>query len=320
MHPERIYFEKLKEEISGKYRLKNTGIPEKISEWNGKAIEGFQQDLQQEVKSAISVRWFYNHIKADNEEKIPRTDVLDMLCSYVGYAGWAEYVSNKKGEGLVNTVPTEIKTEVIEEKKTSSKVMVVLASLIVLVALGWIVFKKPDDKRYSFCFTDSDTGTPIVKSKIAVTLMKDNESPKVIPCDSAGCLVLNSLPGKVKFIVDAQYYRPDTIVRMLPEQPSSETIMLKPDDYALMINLFSKSNVEDWDKRRQQMETMFADDAMIFQVDPVDRKEMDIYNKEEFINKLTMPLSSLKNIEVIQTWYKGKQISALRFIQKVEKH
>jgi len=311
MHPDRIYFKKLKEEISGKFRQKNPGIPENLSEWNGKMIEGFQNDLQQEVKSAISVRWFYNHIKADNEEKIPRTDVLDLLCKYVGYSGWGEFVLKKKGEGLDNQVH-----QISTGKKDKSKIGMMVLMVIVLLIVGWVIMNRPANNNYGFCLVDSDTGTPIKNAKIEIRLFKDNESPQSLLCDSNGCFSLHSAPGKVKFIVNAQYYHPDTIIRTLPVQSISESIMLKPDDYAMMISIFSHSDVKDWEKRKNELEAMFTDNAMIFQVDPVNKRAMEIFNKEEFIGKLTMPLSSLKNIEVTETWYNGKQISALRFIQK----
>jgi hypothetical protein len=317
MHPERIYFEKLKEEISGLYRAKNLGIPENIVEWNGKTIEGFQNDLQQAVKSTISVRWFYNHIKSDNEGKIPRTDVLDLLCRYAGYTDWAEYISKNKVEGAI-PVSTEQGTGNNEKQADKSKLLMISLGLILIVGVAWLVIGRPSGNAYQFCFLDSDTGVPIKKSKIEIKLFKNNESAQVLMCDSNGCLTLNALPGKVKFVVNAQYYRPDTIVRTLTSPASSESIMLKPDDYALMINIFSRSDVKDWEKRRLEMEAMFTDDATIFQVDPVDRRAMEMYNKEEFIGKMTMPLSSLKNIEVLETWYSGKKISGLRFIQKDE--
>ncbi len=314
MHPDRIYFEKLKSEISGKYWQENPGIPENLGEWNGKTIEGFQNDLQLEVKSAISVRWFYNHIKADNESKIPRTDILDLLCRYVGYAGWAEFVSKKKGEG-VN--PVNIETEKVKANKTKSSKMLIIPIIVVALFLaGWVAVKRSGGNLHMFCLVDSDTGTPIKNSKIEIRLFKENESAQSLLCDSNGCFSLQSVSGRVKFIVNAEYYHPDTIVRTLPEQSLSETIMLKPDDYAMMISIFSHSDVQDWEKRRKELEAMFTDNAMIFQVDPVNKRAMEIFNKEEFIGKLTVPLSSLKNIEVTETWYTGKQISALRFIQK----
>ena len=60
---------------------------------------------------------------------------------------------------------------------------------------------------------------------------------------------------------------------------------------------------------------MFTDNAQIYQM--YDDKEigMELYNKTEFINKLTMPLHSLQDIEVIETVYSGNRISVLKFRQ-----
>jgi len=46
-----------------------------------------------------------------------------------------------------------------------------------------------------------------------------------------------------------------------------------------------------------------------------DGNGMELYNKDEFIRKMTMPLKSLKNIEIVETRYIGGQIQLLRFIQ-----
>ena len=59
---------------------------------------------------------------------------------------------------------------------------------------------------------------------------------------------------------------------------------------------------------------MFTDSVKIFQV--LDGTiGMEIYNKWEFINKLTLPASSLHDIEIIDTQYDGDKISRLRFMQ-----
>jgi len=43
---------------------------------------------------------------------------------------------------------------------------------------------------------------------------------------------------------------------------------------------------------------------------------MEMYNKTEFIDKLSTPLKSLGDIEIIETIYKDDEIISLRFIQK----
>lgn len=323
-HPERVFFEKLKEEIARIYCSANPGIPEKIEDWNGKTIEGFQNDLQQKVKSAISLRWFYTHIKSVNEDKLPRTDVLDLLSQYAGYGNWNDFVAKKRAEGIGEEAIKEVR---IEENKavqniepSNKRVMPAIAGALVVVVLIiiWAMSRKANEVSCRFCFTDADIGSAIVKDKIGVTLLHEQESPQVFTGNDSGCVNLHCKRGKVTFIVHAEYYRPDTITRTITEGFVPETIQLKPDDYALMISIFSRSKVDDWDKRRQQLQAMFTDDARIFQVypDPGDRRGMEMYNKEEFIGKLTMPITSLKNIEVIETVYDKGKITALRFIQK----
>ena len=60
---------------------------------------------------------------------------------------------------------------------------------------------------------------------------------------------------------------------------------------------------------------MFADNVQIYQIFDKNNSGMELYNKQEFINKLTMPVNSLKNIEIIETIYTGNKISMLRFRQ-----
>jgi len=322
-HPDRIFFEKLKEEIAGIYCSGSPGTSEKIEEWNGRTIEGFQNELQQKVKSAISLRWFYTHIKSVNEDKLPRTDVLDLLSQYAGYSNWNDFVCKKRETGIGKEENKE--TIIIESKqpepatsKANKRLMpVILAiSVIVLLTMIWAMARKGDEVTCRFCFTDADVGTVIKNGKIGITLLHEQESPQEFTGNDSGCVNIRSKPGKVTFIVHAQYYRPDTIIRTITEGFNPETVQLKPDDYALMISIFSRSKVEDWNLRRQQLQGMFTDDARIFQVYPSDKRGMEMYNKEEFIGKLTMPITSLKNIEVIETLYNNGKISALRFIQK----
>ncbi|HSY76099.1 MAG TPA: hypothetical protein VK890_04540, partial [Bacteroidia bacterium] len=204
----------------------------------------------------------------------------------------------------------------IEKNGRRAMPFLIAAVTISLLTIIWAMGRKGDDVTCRFCFTDSDAGTSVTNNKILVTLLHEQETPQTFSGNDSGCINLHCKPGKVTFIVKAEYYRPDTIVRTIAEGFMPETVRLKPDDYALMINIFSRSKIDDWNKRREQLQTMFTDDARIFQVYPGDRRGMEMLNKDEFIDKLTMPIASLKNVEVIETVYQGGKISALRFIQK----
>ena len=55
--------------------------------------------------------------------------------------------------------------------------------------------------------------------------------------------------------------------------------------------------------------------AQIVQVYPTAQIGVEIYNKEEFIDKMTMPLKSLKNIEILETKHSEDGIIYVRFMQ-----
>jgi hypothetical protein len=113
--------------------------------------------------------------------------------------------------------------------------------------------------------------------------------------------------------VQTPYYQTDTIQRVLDKFSLDEEIKLHANNYALMIHYFSTMNVTDWQKRKIQLDRMIEDGAVIYQVMDKEAVGMEIFNKEEFINLVTMPAASLKNIEVLESRLKGEKISLLRF-------
>jgi hypothetical protein len=83
-----------------------------------------------------------------------------------------------------------------------------------------------------------------------------------------------------------------------------------------MIHYFSNGNVKDWEKRKEDLDQIFSDSVKIFQVlNNSGTVGMEIYNKWEFINKLTLPANSLRDIEIMDKKYEGERICRLRFKQ-----
>ena len=77
-HPERVYFDALKRLIVIRFRERKPECPNKLSDWTGKTIADFQEDLQERVNGRISERWFYDHLKSDQEDRMPRVDILNL--------------------------------------------------------------------------------------------------------------------------------------------------------------------------------------------------------------------------------------------------
>lgn len=116
-------------------------------------------------------------------------------------------------------------------------------------------------------------------------------------------------------VVSTPYYKTDTITRIVKKLNGNEIISLHANDYALMIHYISQMKVDDWGKRRARLESMIDDGAMICQVYTENRQStgMELLNKQEFIDKMTMPSGSLKNIEVLDTKFRNGKIMILRF-------
>lgn len=314
------HFRELKKEVANTFRAAFPSSPADIEEWKGQDIVYFQEELMQKVNGRISEKWFYTHIKG-RQDKLPRIDMLNLLSEYAGYKGWNDFVASRKSETEqaapeIVPAPKAISEPAPRTSVKKRKGLLMIAGLLVVIVPTMLVLaNRSAIKIYRCCFVDMNGRSPISHARIEVRVLSYNESPLLAEVDSNGCMELKTRDEKVRFVVSSPYYMADSVTRVLDREIVSERIKLRTNDYALMIHYFSTSKVSDWRKRKMQLDNMIADNAKIFQVYD-DNRGMELYNKEEFINKLTMPLKSLKNIEVIETRYTSNRISELRFRQK----
>lgn len=300
-------FQKLKEKIVATMQQSYPGISEDISQWKGHDITDFQDELSRKVRENISEKWFYTHMKGDNDS-LPRIDVLNFLSRYAGYKNWDEF-KHKEGHRKKNN----------RIGISPNRYFIILPLLtIVLLGVFYIAFKYYSTREYNFCFYDSDTRVQIQNTIIEVDLLLPGESPVYYLCDQSGCFSIKTDQRKITMVVKTPYYHTDTIVRILNKPSKEEKIMLQANNYALMIHYFSRMNIKDWKRRRKQLDDMIAENAMIYQVLDEEETGMELYTKWEFIDLLTIPVSSLKQINILDTKYKDKKISILRFRQTKE--
>lgn len=299
---ELAHFQLLKKQVAATLQLSVPGISPEIETWKGQEIVYFQEDLELKVKGRISEKWFYTHIK-DKNSKLPRIDILNLLSKYAGYNDWNDFK-------LKNVFKEEQDNDLLR-KANKVKWMLYLILVLLVVSTVYYLFRP---KTYNFCFIDSDKNAAITNQPIEIILLKENQSPRHILCKN-GCFSVTTREKQIQFIVKTAYYRVDTITRYL--NLPREEIRLRTNDYALMIHYFSRANKADWAKRRKQLDLMIAGDALIYQVYDDENIGMELFNKQEFIDKLTMPVRSLNNIEIIETIYSGNKISMLKFRQKL---
>ena len=285
--------------------MKNSypGINPEISEWKGQEITDFQEDLLLKVNGRISEKWFYTHMKGVNMS-LPRVDVLNILSQYAGYKNWDDFRFKN-----IKQVPLS------ENFKSTNRIFIKVPMILVTtMILLFILYKIINTQNYSFTFFDADTGDAIVNSNIQGELLLENESPVSYTSDNGGIIALRTDLSKIKMAIKSPGYLNDTIVRILKKFNRIESVRLNVDPYTLMIQYFSQTNVKAWQKRREKLDSMINDGAMIYQVpDQEEGVGMELYNKQEFIDKLTMPASSLRQIEILDSRYSHGQIVILRF-------
>jgi len=283
------------------------GINPSIAEWKGQEITDFQEDLRIRVNAHISEKWFYTHMKSGHPS-VPRIDMLNLLSKYAGYSNWDDFVFKNSGV-ISNEQPA------ISGQKNANRFFLLIPLLVlVIVVIFYGLFRIFNTQEYRFCFYDADTREPITNSQIEITLLLEGESPVHNLADPNGCFRLKTDKSLIRMVVKAPYYGTDTILRMVRKLNRNEMVMLHADDYSLMIHYFSMMKVDDWSKRRSRLEAMINDGAMICQV--FNNKEatgMALYNKQEFIDKMTIPSGSLKNIEILSSQMRENKIMVLRF-------
>lgn len=299
------YFERLKEMIVEKMQQSYPAIPNSISDWKGQNIVDFQTELFVKQNQQISEKWFYTHMKANNK-KLPRIDILNFLSEFAGFKNWDDFKLHNENSFSVNKKTTD---------KSNRVFYFVPLLMLGGVMIFYLAFSVMYTQNYTFCFYDADSKLPIENQIIEISILSDNESPQNYLCGNTGCFTLKSSERLIHFVVETPYYYTDTIVRILNKFNRTENIKLRIDDYAVMIQYFSTKNVKDWLKRREDLSEMIADSARIFQV--INKTVgMEMYDKWEFINKLSIPAAGLRNIEIIDSKYEDGKITHLRFTQK----
>lgn len=290
---EKQLFNLLKNAIAKTF-LQDNSAPEAISEWKGEEISQFQEDLFDKVKAKVSEKWFYTYFK-NEPEKLPRIDMLNLLSNYVGFDNW-------------NAFKAKHQIRKLTRKGSLSKVLLAVIFVVVCV----FIMKFSSKNEFHFCFVDQDKGESIINITLDIKVLQDNQSPLFFKTDSLGCFNYTTKENKVHFVVQSPYHKTDTILRYI-DANKNQTVRLTTDDYALMLDYYTNGNIKDWKKRKVQLERMIADNAVIYQLFK-NNLGVEIYSKDEFIRKLTIPTQDLKRIKVLDKVFKDEKIVKLKFI------
>jgi hypothetical protein len=288
-------FRLLKSEIEAK-ASRDLGIRKELSEWSLQDIRDFQVDLEQRSKSSVSEKWIYTHFKNEHP-RIPRIDVLNLLSAWLGYRNWDDFLHQRAEATLATSASSQ------RSRRVNLKFVIAVLSLVGLVLLGVAWFLIPKVEEHQVYFMDAYTRKVLTSSAIHVRV---NRRP--VPFDS---LLVVQVGDSIE--VDGAYYKPRTAVIDVNDV-SPRYLEVFPDDYALMLSFFSRSDASNLDQRRAQLLEVIHPEARIFESHPA-FDGLELLNREEFIDRLLLPLNSLKNLEVQHIEYRDEQIYRLQFYQ-----
>ena len=167
-------------------------------------------------------------------------------------------------------------------------------------------------KEYYYTFIDADRNSKI-NGDLQVKIFKENESPILYTAKPNEPFVYKNPSSKTLVMeVSSPYYKTDRIVRNLETAPESETIELKPNDYAIMLYYYSNSK-QDIKRKRERLNYLISDNALIYQVYDNDKYGVETLDKQRYITLVTTPTTSLKNLEVIDTQMEKGKIVLIKF-------
>lgn len=295
----------LKEKAVAKYREAYPYYTGSLQQFGNREIAQFIDLLEKDCNTRVSEKWIYTHLKPETNTKLPRKDMLDILCQWLGYGGWDELVH--KNQSIESTEEITVVKNPVNRKNRWAVTLISGGILIVFCATLMAMIHKPE---ITVCYKDKYTQQAVQEMQLSVYLIKGNSRQKITA--SANCYTLKTDDGIL--VTESAYYKPDTL-KLDSNTESKLEITLQPDDYAMMLRAYMNGNVTDWNKRREQLSTIIADDAMIQEV-MFDDIGVEFLNKEEFINKVTVPGTMIKNMEVIEVKYRDGKIASLKFMQK----
>lgn len=255
--------------------------------------------IQLKTKQSVSEKWIYTHLKPETNEKLPRKDMLDILSVYVGKSGWDElrFDDNIKDNKIINI------------KNNSKKKFGILVLIFGVLIIGFAIWKFTSKNNQKLEFQNSFTKDSISKEDVKAYVVEDSVE-KPIDLKSP---TLNLDKG-TKVVIKSLFYKPKEIT-ISTNEPFSR-VELNPNDYAMMLKAFMKSDIKDWQTRKEQLHKILSDNLEVMIMLQNDLGA-EYFNKTEFSQKVVIPSASLKKLKIVELRQeKDNKISFLRLTEE----
>lgn len=255
--------------------------------------------IQLKTKQSVSEKWIYTHLKPETNEKLPRKDMLDILSVYVGKSGWDEF----------KFIDNSNENKNVDVKSNSKKKFGILFLIIGIIIMAFVIWKFTSKDQQKLEFQNSYTKDSIAKEDVKAFVVDDSvEKPIDLKLDN-----LNLEKG-TKVVIKSPFYKQKEIT-ITPNEPLSR-VELNPNDYAMMLKAFMKSDIKDWQTRKEQLNKILSDNLEVMVMLENDLGA-EYFNKTEFAQKVVIPSASLKKLKIVELKQeKDNKISFLRLTEE----
>lgn len=217
---------------------------------------------------------------------------------------------------------SEVEISAVPVKKNFFKKNAWALITSVLIAItGLLGFKDVlFSKTYTYCFIDKDRGVSVINT-LDIMVMKENESPLMYKIKPGECFSYSTKDKNLKMKISAAFYEPLEVNRNLENAPEEEKIELKPDDYKMAAYYFSRKDITGNSEeqvalikqKRNQLENLISNNAVIYQVYDNNTYGIERLDKQKYITLVTTPTTSLKNLNVIEMKKDNGKIVSIKF-------
>lgn len=227
-----------------------------------------------------------------------------------------QYINQKQ------PVTSEVEISSIPTKKNFLKKNAwALITSILIAITGLLGFKDVlFSKTYTYCFIDKDRGVSVINT-LDIMVIKENESPLMYKIKPGECFSYSTKDKNLKMKISAAFYEPLDVNRNLENAPEEEKIELKPDDYKMAAYYFSRKDITGNSEeqvalikqKRNQLENLISNNAVIYQVYDNNTYGIERLDKQKYITLVTTPTTSLKNLNVIEMKKDNGKIVSIKF-------
>lgn len=292
-------FYQLKKSVLEQYQKSYPYFNGSWKSFSSQDILNLIDNIQLTTKQTVSEKWIYTHLKPETNEKLPRKDMLDILSVYVGKSSWDEFK-------FVDTSNDNKKSNVKNNSKAKFGMLLLVFGVLLI---GFVIWKLVSKKEQKIEFQNSFTKDSIAKEDVKAFIVEDSVE-KPIDLKSP---TLNLEKG-TKVVIKSPFYKEKEITISLNEPLSK--VELNPNDYAMMLKAFMKSDIKDWQTRKEQLNKILSDNLEVMIMLENDLGA-EYFNKSEFSQKVVIPSASLKKLKIVELKQeKDNKISFLRLTEE----